>query len=102
MGVADIHEQPLVLLDRFHADPLPEGSVRESELTFGTYQHGIFDKPAFRKYFLSFVRHDGEPISTDVNTDYDSIVEENLVKLASTFKDNMDIPALMKILGVDE
>ena len=102
MGVSDIHEQPLVLLDRFHADPLPEGSVRESELTFGTYQHGIFDKPAFRKYFLSFVRHDGEPISTDVNTDYDSIVEENLVKLASTFKDNMDIPALMKILGVDE
>ncbi len=102
MGVSDVNEKPLVLLDRFHADPLPEGSVREDDLTFGTYQHGIFDKPAFRQYFLSFVKHDGKPVDACVTPDYDSVIEENLDKLAKVFKDNMDIAKLKSIMGVEE
>ncbi len=103
MGITEVNEkQPLVLLDRFHADPLPEGAVREDELTFGTYQHGIFDKPAFRKYFLSFVKHDGKKIETVPNDDYDAIVEENLDKLAKVFADNMDVDKLIEIAGVNE
>jgi len=92
----------LVLLDRFHADPVPEGSVREEDLTFGTYQHGIFDKPAFRKYFLSFVKHNGEPVDTSGTEDYDAILEENLCKLAKVFEENMDIDKLLDIAGVKE
>ena len=103
MGISDVNEkQPLVMLSRFHADPVPEGSVREADLTFGTYQHGIFDKPAFRKYFLSFVKHEGEPVDTSNAEDYDSILEENLSKLAKVFEDNMDIEKLMEIAGVKE
>ena len=103
MGISEVREkQPLVLLDRFHADPLPEGSVREEDLTFGTYQHGIFDKPAFRKYFLSFVKHNGEPVNTEGAEDYEAILEENLQKLADVFAENMDVEKLIEIAGVKE
>ena len=102
MGESAVNEKPLVMLDRFHADPVPEGSVREDELTFGTYQHGIFDKPAFRKYFLSFVKHEGRPVEMTEEKDYDSILEENLVKLAKVFEDNMDVERLIDIAGVRE
>ena len=103
MGISEVKEkQPLVYLDRFHADPQPEGSVREDELTFGTYQHGIFDKPAFRKYFLSFVKHDGKPVDVSNAEDYDITIEENLVKLAKVFEDNMDVERLIDIAGVRE
>ena len=103
MGISEVGEkQPLVLLERFRADPVPEGSVREEDLTFGTYQHGIFDKPAFRKYFLSFVKHDGEPVDTSGTEDYDSILEENLTKLAKVFEENMDVEKLIDIAGVRE
>ncbi|AMK13736.1 cobyric acid synthase CbiP [methanogenic archaeon mixed culture ISO4-G1] len=100
MGISEVNEKPLVYLDRFKSDPLPEGSVREDELTFGTYQHGIFDKPAFRKYFLSFVKHNGVPVDTSDTRDYDVIIEENLVKLARTFEENMDVDKLLEIAGV--
>jgi len=103
MGISEVGEkQPLVMLSRFHADPVPEGSVREEDLTFGTYQHGIFDKPAFRKYFLSFVKHDGEPVDTSGTEDYDAILEENLSKLAKVFEDNMDVEKLIDIAGARE
>lgn len=103
MGISDVNEkQPLVYLDRFRSEPLPEGSVREEDLTFGTYQHGIFDKPAFRKYFLSFVKHNGQPVNTEDSRDYDVIIEDNLKKLAKVFEDNMDVNALLKIAGVRE
>ena len=103
MGISDVREkQPLVYLERFHADPVPEGCVREEDLTFGTYQHGIFDKPAFRKYFLSFVKHDGKPVDTSHAEDYDVTIEENLAKLAKVFEENMDVERLIDIAGVRE
>ena len=103
MGMTDVGERPLLRLDnRFTGGPAEEGSVREDEMLFGTYQHGIFDKMPFRRYFLSFVSHDGErPDISDVR-DYDDIIEENLDRLADVFEENLDIPALMGILGVRE
>jgi adenosylcobyric acid synthase len=102
MGMSERKEKPLVLLDRFHADPEPEGAVREDELTFGTYQHGIFDKPAFRRYFLSFVKHDGKPIKVEAGCDYEEVLEENLEALADVFEENMDVEKLLEISGVRE
>jgi adenosylcobyric acid synthase len=102
MGTTEVNESPLLFLDRFRSDPEPEGSVRENQLTFGTYQHGIFDKPAFREYFLSFVKHDDAPVETGKAADYDQILEENLVKLAEVFEDNMDVEKLIDIAGVRE
>ena len=103
MGMTDVGERPLLRLDnRFTGGPAEEGSVREDEMLFGTYQHGIFDKMPFRRYFLSFVSHDGErPDISDVR-DYDDIIDENLDKLADVFEENMDMDALMGILGVSQ
>ena len=104
MGVTDVRERPLFrMTGRFGPDAgEEEGSVREDEMLFGTYQHGIFDRKPFRSYFLSFVSHDGERPDTSDVRDYDEIVEENIDRLADVFEENMDIPALMRILGVSE
>ena len=104
MGVTDVHEKPLFrMINRFGPDAgEEEGSVREDEMLFGTYQHGIFDKMPFRKYFLSFVSHDGERPDTSDVRDYDDIIEENIDRLADVFEENLDIPALLGILGVSE
>ena len=104
MGVTDVHEKPLFrMINRFGPDAgEEEGSVREDEMLFGTYQHGIFDKMPFRKYFLSFVSHDGEMPDTSDVRDYDDIIEENIDRLADVFEENLDIPALLGILGVSE
>lgn len=103
MGMSEVNEKPLLVIEnRFDDGPVEEGSVREDDMVFGTYQHGIFDRPAFRRYFLSFVKHDGRSVDTSDTRDYDEIIEDNIVKLAKVFEDNMDIPALMDILGVTE
>ena len=104
MGVTDVHEKPLFrMTNRFGPDAgEEEGSVREDEMLFGTYQHGIFDKMPFRKYFLSFVSHDGKRPDTSDVRDYDDIIEENIDRLADVFEENLDIPALLGILGVSE
>lgn len=103
MGMSDVREEPLFVIEnRFDTGPQDEGSVREDEMLFGTYLHGVFDRPSFRRYFLSFVKHDGRPVDTRDTRDYDDIIEENIVKLAEVFEENMDVPALMGILGVGE
>ncbi len=100
MGMSEVNEKPLFEIgDRFDSGPQPEGSVREDEMLFGTYLHGIFDRKPFRKYFLSFVSHDGRRVDTADTRDYDEIMEENIDKLADIFEANMDVDALMGILG---
>ena len=100
MGMSEVNEKPLFEIgDRFDSGPQPEGSVREDEMLFGTYLHGIFDRKPFRRYFLSFVSHDGRRVDTADTRDYDEIMEENIDKLADVFEANMDVDALMGILG---
>ena len=100
MGMSEVNEKPLFEIgDRFDSGPQPEGSVREDEMLFGTYLHGIFDRKPFRKYFLSFVSHDGRRVDTADTRDYDEIMEENIDKLADVFEANMNVDALMGILG---
>jgi adenosylcobyric acid synthase len=97
MGLSEIKEEPLFVIERFK-DNETEGSVRKSELLFGTYLHGVFDKPAFRKYFLSFVKHNGTPVVAADIRDYDDLIEENLEKLAQVFEEGLDMERFMKIV----
>ncbi len=100
MGLSEVNEEPMFRIHRLTGDE-NEGSVRENEMLFGTYLHGCFDKPAFRKYFLSFVRHEGEPVEiTDVK-DYDDVLEDSINKMADTFESGFDMEKLMNILGAD-
>jgi len=100
MGNSEIKEEPLFKIERFIGDET-EGSVRESEMLFGTYLHGIFEKPAFRRFFLSFVKEGKGVLSASAPKDYDDLIEENIERLASSFEKNMDIGKLMEILEGD-
>ena len=103
MGTTEVTERPLFeITNKFTKDRQLEGSVREDEMLFGTYFHGVFDRMPFRRYFLSFVSHDGERVDTSDIKDYDDIVEENIDRLADVFEENIDMDALMRILGVTE
>ncbi len=96
-------EKPLFMItNRFDNGPQDEGSVREDEMLFGTYLHGVFDRKPFRRYFLSFVSHGGTKPDTTETRDYDDIIEENIDKLADVFEENLDVPSLFRILGVAE
>lgn len=94
MGISSVNEKPLFEICKWKVSE-HEGSVRENEMLFGTYLHGVFEKPAFRKYFLSFVRN-GESRDTE---DYDAFLEKNIDILADTFEKGMDMDAFMKIVG---
>ena len=101
MGMTEVTEPPLLVIENhFDTGPVDEGSVREDEMLFGTYLHGIFDKPSFRKYFLSFIKHGGVVHDTSEVRSYDDIVDENLDKLASVFEENLDMDRLLEIAGV--
>ncbi len=96
MGISEVAEEPLFRIDRWKSSE-NEGSVREDELLFGTYLHGVFDKPAFRKYFLSFTKHAGESTETRETEDYDDYLEHSIEVLADTFESGFDMDVLMKI-----
>ena len=103
MGTTEVAERPLFeIKNLFTKDRQLEGSVREDEMLFGTYFHGVFDRMPFRKYFLSFVTHDGEKVDTSDTRDYDDIVEDNIERLADVFEENLDMDAVLRILGVGE
>ena len=69
-----------------------DGSFIESEMLFGTYAHGIFERPAFRRFFLSFT---GNVSAGD--EDYSDKVEMNLQKLADSFKSSIDMEMFKKV-----
>lgn len=96
MGISEVAEEPLFRIDRWKSSE-NEGSVREDELLFGTYLHGVFDKPAFRKYFLSFTKHAGESTETRETEDYDDYLEHSIEVLADTFESGFDMDVFMKI-----
>ena len=75
----------------------PEGSVREDEMLFGTYLHGVLEKNPFRRLFLSLV---GEGVKVTEGDRYDDDVEASIAKVASGFRDAMDMDLLKEIAGV--
>lgn len=101
MGVSEVNERRLFeITNNFDRGPQQEGAVREDEMLFGTYLHGIFDKKPFRSHFLSLVQHDGRRYDATDSRDYDEVLEENLERLADVFEENLDMDAVMSMLGV--
>ncbi len=96
-GVTEVNEKPLFNINKFNKNN-PEGSVREDEMLFGTYLHGVFDTVDFRNYFLSFIK--GAKGSKGI--DYFDFVDENLDKLADAFENSLDIEKMMDIIGAKQ
>lgn len=98
MGITDTNnEKPLFTLNTISGD-LNEGSVRESIKLYGTYLHGVFERPAFRRYFISSMKKDTKVNSSVPSKDYHESEDHNLDKLADGFEKNMDMKAFDKIL----
>ena len=97
MGLSMTKEEPLFKIMRFTGNE-PEGSVREKDMLFGTYLHGVFEKPAFRRFFLSFVKGGNNALSVSKPRDYDDLIEDNLDRLALAFENSIDLDKLTNIL----
>jgi len=77
---------------KFDFSDKTDGSFIESEMLFGTYAHGIFEKPVFRKFFLSFAGNVSEG-----DEDYSEKLERNIQKLADAFKSSIDMELFKKV-----
>jgi adenosylcobyric acid synthase len=97
VGVSESSEEPLFEIERFSGN-VKEGSFRESEMLFGTYLHGVLERPAFRRFFLSFVKDGKKILSETEPREYDDLLEENIERLAIAFEENMDMKKLMEIM----
>ena len=98
MGVTvENNEKPLFTLESLTGD-YGEGSVRESIKLYGTYLHGVFERPAFRKYFISVMNTGVRTESSKPSKDYMESEDYNLDKLADGFEKNLDMDKFNKIL----
>lgn len=102
MGMIDPVEKPLFRITNRGRKGETEGSVREDEMLYGTFIHGVLDRPAFRELFLSLVKHDGKAVESGPAADFDNSIEANLDKLADGFEAAMDMELFRKIAGVDK
>ncbi|MCX6650653.1 MAG: cobyric acid synthase [Methanomassiliicoccales archaeon] len=81
---------PLFIMD---PDGRPEGMYDKDRMVMGTYLHGAFDLPAFRRFFLSLVKN---PVAGDaVVMDHDSAVDGSLRRLAEEIEKHLDLDALL-------
>ena len=98
MGITDTNnEKPLFTIDA-HPEKVGEGSVKESIRLYGTYLHGVFERPAFRRYFISSLRKSNRTESSKPSKDYKESEDYNLDKLADGFEKHMDMEAFDRIL----
>jgi len=93
MGESDVNEKPLFKLQEFKGER-DEGSFREGEKLFGTYLHGVFDAPAFRRFFLSFVLGNTTEVK---NVDHSEMIESEIQKLADSFVASMDMEMFKRL-----
>jgi adenosylcobyric acid synthase len=91
------NEKPLFTLNFLKGDE-NEGSVREPLKLYGTYLHGVFERPAFRRYFISMMNKGTRAETSKPSKDYMDSENLNLDKLADGFEKGMDMDAFFKIL----
>ncbi|MCL2143189.1 MAG: cobyric acid synthase [Methanomassiliicoccaceae archaeon] len=87
-------ESPLFEL-RTKDGPVNEGSVRYDEKLFGTYLHGIFDAPAFRRYILKMT---GKYVTSEFSDmHYSDVLDDTMDKLADVFERSLNMNVFEKI-----
>ncbi len=77
-----------------------DGTVSEDGMVMGTYLHGVFDLPAFRKRFLSKAGRGGGTKCSE--EDYETVVQRNLDLLSEVVRNNLDMAWLHTLLGLPE
>ena len=91
------YEKPLFVL-RQNDGTVNEGSARPADKLFGTYVHGLFDEPPFRRYILKMTGRYVPSKYSDIS--YDKILDGTLDELADVFERSLDMEKFDRILGV--
>ena len=73
-----------------------DGTVSEDGMVMGTYLHGVFDLPAFRKRFLSKAGRGSRARCSDEA--YETVVQRNLDLLSEVVSTNLDMAWLLTLL----
>jgi adenosylcobyric acid synthase len=76
----------------------PDGAISADGKIWGTYLHGIFDEPEFRKAFLKNIGG-GRGDAIDYKGDTTVFKDAQYDLLAEHFRKNMDIESIMKMIG---
>ena len=68
---------------------IEEGSSNPDKKLFGTYVHGLFDEPVFRKYILKMT---GKYVPTEYsNESYEKVLDKTLDELADVFTSSINM-----------
>ena len=96
-GETATNEGPLFLL-KVNDGTVNEGSADYDKKLFGTYVHGLFDEPAFRRYMLELT---GKYVPSKYSEiSYDKILDGTLDELADVFERSLDMKKFDRILEV--
>lgn len=74
----------------------PEGAVSSDGRVFGTYVHGLFDAPVFRRVFLNRLRRDKG--WTSLHHDPGTSLDQDLDHLADFVERHVDLSAIAAIV----
>lgn len=78
-----------------------EGSYDKEMKVFGTYIHGFFDLPPARELLMSLLDSNSVKIKTqEQGNEVDSLIDENLDKLAKAVRESLDIEKIAEIMAV--
>jgi adenosylcobyric acid synthase len=76
--------------------PRGEGAVSLDGRVMGTYVHGLFDAPAFRRVFLNGLREArGKPPLEPIES---GSLDADLDRLADLVADHLDVPAVERVI----
>ena len=81
----------------FDIETGPEGSYDDSRKVYGTYLHGVFEMPTFRRYILGLAGHSQKDMC---QKDYSEGLEESIAAISEGFRENIDMELFRKIAGV--
>jgi len=81
-----------------------DGGVSPCGRVWGTYIHGIFDNQRLKRAMLDGMRKakGGRKIIRPEGLHYNEAVEDSIIALAKTVKENLDMTRLMEIMGLKQ
>ena len=108
------YEIHMGMTERGHALPLfdiediagkhLDGAVSVDGMVMGSYLHGSFDLPAFRRFFLGKAQRDLtglDDLEVLVIKDYDMSVDESIERIASALKSSLDMDKVYRMLDME-
>lgn len=76
-----------------------DGAINDSGNVMGTYIHGVFDSISFREYIVNKLRGK-KGIEKKKAKSYESLREKELDKLADIIRENINVDAIYKAMGI--